>query len=432
MRLKLNAGSGRRKTQLVLIDQALVSAANFTTGLLLARFLGPSNYGQFTLTYNLILLASGIQMALISAPMQVVGPQQSRNSADAYYRSVLRLQAGFSLLLGLIGLVALAVLGRLFPHWGLTGLALPVGLAAALFVAQDFVRRFFFVRDVAVAALLSDVAAHGLRVLVLVALGWSIGLTAQSAFWVIALTCALGVTALGLKPAFWAGASDRRALAHYWKEHWRSGKWLLADTVVFWFGGQMVVFYVAGHVLSAEAVGKIAAAMNVVGVANILFLALENFVPSRAAHMYASSGRAGLVRYMRRVGYLGACMTLAIAVVTSLFNEFWLKLFYGEAYAGSGALVVWWGVYYVFGFLIRPFAYGLRVLGNTRAMFLSTACGALVSAVVSYPFVRFGGMNGAMLAMCVVQVVVCLTIATLFLRALRAQPHGRPESSNTG
>lgn len=421
MNREITRTSGRRKTQMVLVDQAVVSGANFLAGLLLGRFLGPSGFGQFTLTYNLILLASGIQMALISAPMQVIGPQRGAANEAVYYRCALQLQIAFSLLLALAAVSALHVLARLFPEWGLVGLALPVAAASMTFVAQDFLRRYLIARNDTVTALISDAGTYGLRVLLLALLGWGVGLHAHGAFWLIALSCLIGVAAFALRPKWWTevGPLDRRELRVTSREHWHTGKWLLADTVVYWFGGQMVVIYVAGHLLSADAVGKITAAMNVVGVANILFLALENFVPSRAAHMYAARGRAGLTSYLRRVAYIGGALTLAIVLVTSLFAEFWLNLFYGGAYAGNGSLVLWWGVYYIFGFLIRPFAYGLRVLGNTRAMFFSTAFGALASAALSYPLIGFAGMNGAMIAMCGVQTVVAAAMMGFFFRTMQ-------------
>jgi len=42
------AADGRLKTQLVLADQAMISAANFAIGVLLARYLGPAAYGTLS------------------------------------------------------------------------------------------------------------------------------------------------------------------------------------------------------------------------------------------------------------------------------------------------------------------------------------------------------------------------------------------------
>ena len=67
------ATAARRKTKLVLGDQVIVSGANFVIGLLLARALGPTGYGQFVLNFNIILFAYGINIALINSPMLVLG-----------------------------------------------------------------------------------------------------------------------------------------------------------------------------------------------------------------------------------------------------------------------------------------------------------------------------------------------------------------------
>jgi O-antigen/teichoic acid export membrane protein len=417
--LSTDAQAGRRKTQLALTDQAVVSGANFLAGLLLGRFLGPTAYGQFTLTYNIVLLAASVQFALIAAPMLVIGPQQSALGNTGYYRAVLVLQGLFSLLLGVVALLGVQTLSMLFPGWGLAGLALPVSLAMVVSIAQDFLRRYCFVRNQGGAALFNDIAAHGAKIVLLCALGASAGLSARSAFWVVTLSSSVGILAIALRYRWWLrdvrDASD--VLAHTRRQHWHAGKWLLAENIVYWFGGQMVIFYVAGHVLSATAVGNITAAMNVVGAANILFLALENFVPSRAAQMYARQGRPGLKRYLRRVTLLGAGVTFAIIAIGALWGEFWLTLLYGPAYAGNGSLVAWCGAYYMIGFLQRPLSFGLRVLGSARGVFFGAAMGASVSVALSYPLIRAMGITGAMLALCAVQAAVLLATALSFRRA---------------
>jgi hypothetical protein len=65
--------------------------------------------------------------------------------------------------------------------------------------------------------------------------------------------------------------------------------------------------------------------------------------------------------------------------------ELWLRLLYGQAYAGNANLVAWWGLYYLIGFGQRPFSIGLRVLGNTRGIFYGTVGGATIALTLSYP-----------------------------------------------
>jgi O-antigen/teichoic acid export membrane protein len=200
-------------------------------------------------------------------------------------------------------------------------------------------------------------------------------------------------------------------------EHWNFGKWLLADIMMYWCGSQLV-FYVAGHMISASAVGAMSAGQNIVGLANVLFLALENLVPSRAAYLFAQRGEQGLKRYLWRVTLLGGGGTLVIVLIAAIWAEFWLALIYGSGYRGDGWIVAWWGVFYLLGFLQRPISVGLRVLGHTKGIFLGSACSAVVAVSVSYPLIRLAGIQGAMLAVCVVQAAGLLVMGRYLQRSL--------------
>ncbi len=402
----------------MLADQGVVSGANFLAGVILGRLLGPAGYGEFTLIYNAVLFVSGIQMALISTPMMVLGPSQAYDASRNYFRGVVRLQFVFAYAVGIATLLTILLFQNVFPSWRLNGLALPVGLAVSTYLLQDFFRRYAFVRDSAVTALTNDVLAHCSRLALLVGIGIAIGLTATGAFWIHGIASLLGI----LVAAFMIRESKPVPVASV-KEvarvHWRFGKWLLAETIAYWFGGQMLVIYITGHVVSTTAVGAVTAAMNIVGAANILFLALENFVPSRAAARYAAHGKVGLRRYLWRIALLGGTMTLAIVLAATVWAEGWLRLVYGAAYSGYGELILWWGGYYLLGFLQRPFSVGLRVLGNTRAIFVATMAGAAISLVASYPLIRAMNIRGTMLALCIVQFTVLLVMGLLYLSTLR-------------
>ena len=53
--------------------------------------------------------------------------------------------------------------------------------------------------------------------------------------------------------------------------------------------------------VTLEAVAGIRAILGIVGVLNILFLAMENFIPSNAAKHYSSQRVQGLQTYIKNV-----------------------------------------------------------------------------------------------------------------------------------
>lgn len=419
---RLDRETGRRKTQLALIDQAVVSGANFVTGLLLARALGPAGYGQYTLLFNVILLVLGFQTALIDSPLLVLGGAVEKTRAEQYFRSTVLGQAlwtlGVVVLVGLGGLLLLPVLPQIHIH-GMLG-ALAFGLIG--YLVHDFTRRYLFVRERAGLALRADVIAQGSRVALLAgcALWWQVG--AAGALWIIGGSALAGVLSvvsavpLSLRALAPAGQALREAA----RAHWDFGKWMLAESLAS-LGAAQFIIYLTAHLVSASAVGAMTAAMNIIAAANVLLLALENVVPSRAARIYGARGMEGLNRYLIRFATLGGAGTLAIVTIAVSGAELWLRLLYGHAYAGNGGLIAWWGLYFLLGFAQRPFSVGLRVLGVTRALFHGTLAAAAVSIALSIPATRAFGVHGAMLTLCAVQATTLLVLALSYRVASRVR-----------
>src|SRR5271154_3962226 len=71
-----------------LADQSVVSATNFLTSVMLARFMGLREFGIFALAWMVVLFANSIQNALIVAPMMSVGPQQEDKDKPRYFGAV--------------------------------------------------------------------------------------------------------------------------------------------------------------------------------------------------------------------------------------------------------------------------------------------------------------------------------------------------------
>lgn len=411
--------SGRSKTQLVLADQVVVSGANFLAGILLGRYLGPDGYGAFTLTNNVLLLVLGLQAAMLATPMMVLGPATDAHQRDGYYAAVIRLQIWFAAISATVALLAILFLQRYAPQLRLGGLAMPVAAALAAFAVHDFYRRSAFVRDRPATALASDVVAHALRIGAYIGIGLFVGLTPTLAFWSHA-----GAAGVGILVAVGILGRDRgrhhMSLGEVVRKHWQFGKWLLAEVVAYWFGAHMLIIYATGYLLSASSVGRVTAAMNIASAVNVFFLALENFVPSRASTRYASNGLPGLEAYLRRVALLGMLLTGAIVCVASVWAENWLHLAYGDKYAGSAPLVWWWSGYFLLGFLQRPLTAGLRVLGNTRAIFIATLLGAVSSLLLTYPLITNYDVDGTMLALCMAQFTILVTLLTMYRRTVTA------------
>lgn len=406
--------SGRKESLVVLADQILVSGSNFLTTLMLAKYLDPEHFGGFVLAWGVLLFLSGIQMALIVSPMQVRGPRLSCDESALYYDRVLQVAVMFGL--ACVGLIAIPgiLLSLSIPGWTLGAVVVPLSIAALFVLAQDYLRRYFLTIRRTGSALFNDFCTHGFRLCGLFTLGTMTTMDATSALWVVSATSAMGLL-MGIfqhEGVMRLKVTQLRMVASVAFEHWDFGKWLIANNVAYWFGSQSVLYVVAA-VLSVSAVGALNATLNVLGAANILFLSMETLLPVRAASAYDRFGRAGLDAYLRRALMLGSLVTISLAVTAGVWSEQWLRVLYGETYQGYGWVIWWWGGYYLLGMLQRPTISALRVLGDTKSIYLASSTGALATMVLAYPVTKTYGLGGAMLVLCLTQ---CLVLCSLRIR----------------
>src|SRR6059058_262102 len=110
----------------LLVAQGYNQALMALGGLLVVRFLGPSEYGRYTLAVTGLNLGAVLADAGLSAYLNREAARQSAEAAGLIWRTALRLRLGLSLGLWLL-LVEVAWLWPFFgPPWlvGLAGLSL--------------------------------------------------------------------------------------------------------------------------------------------------------------------------------------------------------------------------------------------------------------------------------------------------------------------
>lgn len=385
-----------------LADQGMVSAVNFATGIMLARFLGIEEFGRFTLAWMAVLFVNSIQYAAIISPMMSIGPKQAAGDEPAYYGAVAAQQLAFAAAAFAIVLGGATAAAGIFPDWNIEGLALPLACAALALQAQDFLRRYFFTRGRGGAAFVTDAVRYGGQLAILFWLFQTTSMDSAATLWVIAALAAIG--ALAALPACermeWRPTTVRITTAR----HWHFSKWLAGSALMQWTSGNLFIL-AAGAILGAWAVGALKAAQNLMGVPHILFQGLENVVPVRAAWHLQIGGPQGLKTYLLRVTIYGELATGAVAAVMFVAPEFWLELVFGEEYQGFGFLLRWYAAIYVLVFLSLPLRAGLRAVENTRTIFWAYLWMTLFSLVSAYPVTEFWGLIGVLLGLFIVQVI---------------------------
>jgi O-antigen/teichoic acid export membrane protein len=420
----LNLAVRYRQINWALADQAMVSAANFLTAILLVRYIGDEStrlaeYGRFVLAFMAIEFVRIFHEPLVIAPMVIIGPKQRAADADSYYGAVCASEFVISLLAGLLLFFAVLVLNVAVPDWNLEGMALLMGFGALTCHLQTFLRRYAFARHTPKIAFASDAVRYLGQLAILFALLQTHKLYANDVLLIVAVTAFFAIFC-GI-PIVFPIRFDRDTFLSAVSRHWDFGKWLLPSAALGRALGDLFTA-TAGAMVGAAAVGALRAARVIVGVTHIFLMGFENVIPIQAAQRFSAAGKAGLTRYLWRYGVVSCVGVGLILLVLAAVPDFWLTLFYGDEFDGQGHLVQWWAAIYFLLFLGKAPMHGLRAMEHTQPIFWQNVVLAVVSIALCYPLIETLGIIGVVAGTALLEIIRNLMLTYSFRKRLRAEP----------
>lgn len=391
-----------RHVNWVLADQVMVSGSNFLTNIMLARYLGLTDFGQFALAWMLVLFVHSLHEALVVSPMISIGPQQSGDGLRKYYGAVFVNLAAFNTFIVLALFAVLWTADRLVSQWDFEGIIIPIVFMVLANQLQHFCRRYFFAREQSVVSFGSDAVRYLGQIGLIFLLSRSVGLTPAAALLTMTATAAAGAVPVAF--AATRQQFERQTMRSIAVRHWRFSRWMLSSSIMNWMTGYFLTA-VTGPLLGMAAVGAMRSTQNIVGVSNIFVFGMENFIPVRAARRLAEGGIPAMNRILLKFLFLGIPIVGGVLVVAAVGAEFWLDFLYGEEFSGYGYLVVWWSAIHFMSFLIMPLIVGLRTLEMTKPLFQINLVLMVLTLATFYPLIRYGGIPGAMIGATVVEVI---------------------------
>lgn len=392
----------------VVFDQGLISASNFFGMVIAARVLSTEDFGAYALAYTAMWALNGLQSSLITQPHSVLASHADVHAYRRYTSAIGLMQLALSSALGIPFLIAGVI--ALIAGAGPTLIAL--GFALIAWQAQEFMRRVLYFEGRLTAVVALDVISYGGQLAALLGLAVAGSFTVVSGLAAAGLTAA-GAAVLGLilvqKTLFHPplpGAVGQN-LAH--------GGWLLGAELGFFLCTSAYPFLLAATT-GAEAVAVLAAANLVLNPMNVIWFAVGTAVPIRLSRSRQRHGdhvaRGDLLRlYGASIPVVGG-----YCLVAAVFGSPILGFLFGDAYAGFGWVVAAAAVIRLFSFHSHLLSVGLRVQGQTRAIFVGYAAAVPFSLIVGTILTVAFGIAGAMVAMFGSHVIW----TTIWLRAYRA------------
>jgi len=400
-----------------LTDQAVVSATNFLTSVMLARFMGLREFGIFALAWMSVLFVNSFQTALIVAPMMSIGPKQESQDRPRYFGAVIFQELVLVFFCFLLVLIVLTFSGNFFHQADLHSLALPLAVSAFAYQMQDFVRRYFFATRHSRRALADDAISYLTQLPILLGLYKAGHLNSATALWAMAGTSILGL-AVGW---FWMEPLDFnwQWIKTVARRHWRISRWLSASALLQWTSGNL--FIIAAPVYyGAAAAGVLKASQNLMGVTHVWFQGLDNVVPAETARHLHEGGVRSMLAYTKSILFKWGGITLLFAVIIAAASGFWLRLVYGPDMVQYGYILRLYALLYVIVFMGGPLRAALQALEFTVPIFWSYLAMTAFAVAFAIPAAKWLGLSGTMLGLLGTQILFqCIVAAALLARSRR-------------
>jgi len=218
-----------------MVDQGLISGSNFALGILLARWLGAVEYGEYALAFAIFVLLSLVYQSLLLEPMSVFGPSAYRQKLRGYTGTLIWIHVAIAFATFVLLGGAALVFGH-FPRFGdLPSALLGASIAAPCVLLFWLARRVYYLKlassKAAVGAVLYSVLLFGI-----LALLHSLHIMSPMLAFVIMAVAALVTSSyllLRFKPVFtWKNADP--TLQQVMRENWHYGQWALASAIFMW------------------------------------------------------------------------------------------------------------------------------------------------------------------------------------------------------
>jgi O-antigen/teichoic acid export membrane protein len=412
----------RNPAQWALIDQAVVSGANFLVSIQVARALDARGLALYSLASATMLGLSSVHRSLISQPMNIRGATEDEAHRFWRYMAMVAIQWW---MLPLVALTAALVGVFFFPGWWLiTGMV--VFLCA--FCLQDIARRFYYSGQGIGKALPGDIVTYGGQLLALLALWLFDCVNIVNVFWAMSVPVVAGQWMMHRqicrdhpqpKPA---GQATPHELL---RDHWDLSKWIVLSQLVYIGASQLIPFQLATFATPQD-VASYHAANTLMNALNIVRLTMGNYLPARAAAVLARGGRDGLRDYLLQLGWMWIGLSSIGFLVLLVSGESLIDLLFGGKYQGAKVILAAMAAIHLLSISSLITAAGAQVLQITRSIFTTNTVAMALAWLVGPPLISRFGLWGALASLAIGLLLPAAAQFIHLAQALRVKP--RPQA----
>lgn len=411
-----------RKGSLAIVDQGLLSGANFAISILLARWLTRDEYGAYAMGFSVFILLSGFHNAFFLEPMSIFGPESYAQCLTAYVKKLFGLHFVLTFFLSALVFVGVLLLPLFTMNPALNSALWGVGIAVPFILFYWICRRAAYLKfSPGLAVMGSATYCVTVLVLALVLKSWLsplLGFLIQATAAIPAALLLLAAMRSGTDPQ--PSPSNARVIG----AHWRYGRWVMGSTIVTWISGYGY-YVLVGALLPMQDVAALRALRNLTEPCYRAMAAIILLVLPWASSRFAEEGIAGLKRRTRQLNLLFGGSALVYFLFICLFGDHVMNLLYAGRYNGSSHLLILATAPLVLIAASLGSEIAVQVMQAPSEVFLAYGVSGALTLVLGVALTHFWGLVGGLASILLSSAAIWIVLTYRCQRRLRALP---PES----
>jgi O-antigen/teichoic acid export membrane protein len=382
----------RRSESLALIDQLVVSAANFFTGVVVGRACTKDEFGLYMLGLSVALIATAPQASLVSQPYIVFSPRLTEKDRAGFTGSVLTHQLVLSAIAGVLLLGLGFVLSRLGEYEALASVVKLLAGLIILILFRDFARRVCFANLEFREAMMIDVTSSVLQIGLICWFYLTGTLSALTALISLAVAGGIGGV-LWLVRSRGKIVFDFKRSVQDFLRNWAFGRWLFYSALV-WKMASNIYPWLLTAFYGTSATGVLAACSGVIAFANPISLGVVNVVGPKISHIYAEEGKNNFRKNVQNILIFATIVIFPFCLIFFVAGEWIVVFLYGSKYDQTGPIVALLGVNLFFHTVGVPVSRALHALERSDLDFAVNCVPLAIMLSVGVVLVRDFGVVG--------------------------------------
>lgn len=387
-----------------ILSVGIISAGNFLASYLMINFSPAVDYGIYVFIFSGLMLAAGIQNAIICTPMTIMAAKMDSEKRNSFVSSILSFQIIILSAIFLSACIGDFICMKLNLDTNFTTLN-SIALLTATFLLREFLRIRGYLYKEAEKILLGDTLHFAFNTILLIGLtifGLSIELVIASLCASNLLYISFEVIRSRIRPS-----SDIKSIKHATTEAWeRGGKWSLPGVLATW-GQNNAFIYLSGLLISIEATATLAAIRLLLMPTNIIASGLTSVYKPVWAHKIESDFNSVRSSTLKLCAFI--CIVLLAYISTlALAWEYIITYIFGGKINAELNILFLWGAVFTLQIIRSRESNILQLLEDFKYLTVVGVPASIVCLIISLTSTMKFGASGALYGIIVSELIMIM------------------------